>query len=84
MFWEDRLIQAIEESPNVEWKDYKSAKSVFKNITIELSKFMWYKYDQLDDITLVVAQYKPNDYDITKDFSEHISDELVTEWNWDS
>jgi len=82
MFWEQRLIDAIEQSPNMPWKDYKTAKWVFKNITIELSRFMWYKQLQLDDITLAIVQYKPSDYDIANDFSEDISDDFVTEWNW--
>jgi hypothetical protein len=40
MFLEDRLQKTIENSPNINGKDYKSARSVFNNITIELSKFM--------------------------------------------
>lgn len=82
MFGEQRLMDAIENAPEIQWKPYKTAKSVFKNITIELSKFMGYKFTQLDDITLVTVQYKPEDYDITKDFSEDLSDDFVTEWNW--
>jgi len=82
MFGEQRLIDAIEQSPDMEWKSYKTAKGVFKNITIELSKFMWYKHSQLDDVTLAVVQYKPDDYDIANDFSEDLSDDFVTEWNW--
>lgn len=81
-FGENRLIQAIETSPNAKWKWYKTATSVFNNITIELSKFMWYKHFQVDDITLVTIQYKPKDYDLNNDFSEKISEELITEWNW--
>lgn|GEM_PF-1221052 len=45
---------------------------------------MGYKHTQLDDITLAVIQYKPDDYDITKDYSESLPKELVTEWNWDN
>lgn len=82
MFGEQRLIDAIEQSPEMTGKPYKTAKWVFKNITIELSKFMWYKYTQLDDITLAVVQYKPEDYDIANDFSENLSEDFVTEWNW--
>ena len=82
MFWEDRLIKSIEQSPNMEGKNYKTANSVYNNITINLSKFMWYKPVQLDDVTLSVIQYKPEDYIKEKDFSEKIPDDLVTEWNW--
>ncbi len=82
MFGEERLLEAIESAPTMEGKDYKTAKSVFKNITIELSKFMGYKHTQLDDITLVTVHYKPENYDITKDFEEDIPDSLITEWNW--
>ncbi len=56
LFWENRLEEAINNAPNVEWKKYKSSRSVFNNITINLSKFMWYKHIQLDDITLAVIQ----------------------------
>ncbi len=82
MFGERRLMNAIEGSPNIKLKDYKSAKWIFKNITIELSKFMWYKHTQLDDITLVVIEYKSKDYNILEDFSEDIPEDLITEWNW--
>jgi hypothetical protein len=40
MFGEDRLVEAIEKAPNVPNKKYKSSRSIFNNITIELSKFM--------------------------------------------
>ena len=82
MFWEERLIQAINNAPEIPWKDYKSAQSVFNNITIKLSQFMGYNPVQLDDITLVVIQYKPKDYDKTRDYSPKIPEEIITEWNW--
>jgi serine phosphatase RsbU (regulator of sigma subunit) len=81
MFWEERLIQAIKNAPNIKNKDYKSARSVFNNITIKLSQFMWYKYKQFDDITLVTIQYKPKDYDESIDYKE-IPKDMITEWNW--
>jgi hypothetical protein len=40
MFLEDRLEECIQNAPNMNGKDYKTARSVFNNITIELSKFM--------------------------------------------
>jgi serine phosphatase RsbU (regulator of sigma subunit) len=83
MFGEERLLKAIENAPEAHGKTYKTAKSVFKNITIELSKFMGYKYTQLDDITLAVIHYKGDDYDISKDYEDKISEDLITEWNWE-
>ena len=82
LFWENRLEEAINQAPNMKDKWYKSARSVFNNITINLSKFMWYKYIQLDDITLTVIQYKTDDFDKTIDFQEEISKDFITEWNW--
>lgn len=82
MFLEERLVKAIDNSPNIKWKDYKSARSVFNNITIELSKFMWYKPTQLDDVTLWVIHYKPKDFDILSDYKADIPDDYITEWNW--
>lgn len=82
MFGEERLMETIEKSPNIKTKDYKSAISVFNNITITLSKFMWYKFTQFDDITLIVLQYKTKDYNKENDFSLEIPDDFITEWNW--
>lgn len=83
MFWEDRLIKSIENSPEmiINWVHKKTARWVFNNITIELSKFMWYKYRQYDDITLVVAHY--NNWEIIEnDFAEIIPEEFISERNW--
>lgn len=82
LFWENRLEEAINNAPNMEWKKYKSSRSVFNNITINLSKFMWYKHVQLDDITLAVIQYKTEDYKKDEDFPEEISKDFITDWNW--
>jgi len=82
LFWENRLEEAINNAPNVEWKKYKSSRSVFNNITINLSKFMWYKHIQLDDITLAVIQYKTEDYKKEDDFPEVINKDFITDWNW--
>jgi hypothetical protein len=43
---------------------------------------MGYKAVQLDDITLVVIQYKPEDYDKKLDYDNKIDESLITEWNW--
>ena len=82
MFWEDRLVEAISKAPNMKWKNYKTAKSVYNNITIKLSQFMWYNPLQLDDITLAVIQYKPEDYIEENDYSTDIPEEMITQWNW--
>jgi hypothetical protein len=36
----------------------------------------------MDDITLVVVDYKSEDYNSSLDYPEHISKELITEWDW--
>lgn len=81
MFGEQRLIEAIEKSPTIPWAGIKTARWVFNNITIELSKFLWYKHKQYDDITLVVIHYNWWKT-INNDFSEEISKDFITEWNW--
>lgn len=84
MFWEDRLMQAIESAPNQDWENHKSASTVFNNITIELSKFMWYKYIQLDDITLVSMHYKDISLwlSVENNINKEIPSEFITEWKW--
>jgi serine phosphatase RsbU (regulator of sigma subunit) len=83
-FWEMRVINAIEKSSNMIWKNFKTARWVFNNISVELSKFMWYKHNQVDDITLVVIQYKSKDYEENNDFSDSILEDksIMTEWRW--
>jgi serine phosphatase RsbU (regulator of sigma subunit) len=82
MFWEDRLIESINKAPNVENQKYKSARSVFNNITIDLSQFMWYKHTQLDDISLAVLHYKWENFSKSSDFPEEIKEDFITEWSW--
>ncbi|MDP5038924.1 MAG: serine/threonine-protein phosphatase [Candidatus Gracilibacteria bacterium] len=82
MFGEDRLVKAIENAPNVNGKEFKSATSIFNNVTIELSKFMGYKHKQFDDITLAVVHYRGEEL-IENDFSKEIHKDFITEWNWD-
>lgn len=80
MFGEEKLMRAIEEAPLVWW--IKTARSIFKHISMQLSKFMGYKFIQLDDITLVTVQYKSEKYIPDLDVSEELEEELITEWNW--
>lgn len=61
----------------------KTARSVFKNISINLSKFMGYKHIQLDDITLLTIQYTSSEYNKEKDCSIELEEDFITEWNWD-
>ncbi len=82
MFWENLLQRTIEEAPNISWEKYKSARTMFNHISIELSKFMGYKYTQLDDITLTTIEYKDTDYDITNDIPLEIHKDFITEWKW--
>jgi len=82
MFWEDRLVQAIEKTETEKNKQHKSAQNVFNRITIELSKFMWYNFIQLDDITLAVIQYKSKNSDKTEGEYKKVKDDFITQWNW--
>lgn len=52
MFGIDRLVQTVQQCRT------KNAYAIFKHITIELSRFMGYKYRQFDDITLIVVRYR--------------------------
>lgn len=81
MFGEEKLMRAIEEAPLVWW--VKTARSIFKHISMQLSKFMGYKFVQLDDITLVTVQYKSEKYIPELDISVELEEELITEWNWE-
>lgn len=81
MFWETRLKESIEKAPNLPGTDIKTARSVFNNITIDLSKFMWYKHVQLDDVTLVVIHYKW-DQIIENDIPAEIPKDFITERDW--
>lgn len=83
MFGEQRLINAIERSPNIPGGKYKSSRSVFNNITIELSQFMWYKHVQLDDVTLATIHYKTPEHNSNKDYAEDIGDDFITERSWE-
>jgi len=43
---------------------------------------MGYKHIQLDDITLVVAHYRGEAYNIEEDKEQNIPEDLITEWHW--
>ena len=82
MFWEQRLMDSITNAPNNESWKYKSASNIFNNITIDLSKFMWYKFTQLDDVTLGVLHYKWCDKNDKKNEHKEIGNDFITEWSW--
>ncbi|MBW7954217.1 SpoIIE family protein phosphatase [Candidatus Gracilibacteria bacterium] len=82
MFGEQRLMDSILKSPILPGLGIKTATGVFNNLTIDISKFMGYKYRQFDDITLVVIHYK-GDQKIEQDFPKEIPNDFITEWNWD-
>ena len=82
MFGEDFLVRTIEESPVIGSHDIKTARSIFKNISIALSKFMGYKHVQLDDVTLVTIQYESPEYVRADDCSEEMWEDFITEWKW--
>lgn len=54
LFGVDHIIEAIIKS------ETKTAESIFKAITIDLSAFMGYKHKQYDDITLIVTRFLPD------------------------
>lgn len=78
LFWVDRIVESIMKCGK------RDALSIFKQITIDLSAFMWYKHKQYDDITLVVARYVPgnNPWTTTSTLPDEISFSHLTEWNW--
>lgn len=82
MFGERLLISAIEDAPDIGTNKIKTARSIFKNISIQLSKFMGYKYIQLDDITLATVQYVSPEYNKDEDCTEEMESDFVTEWKW--
>ncbi len=82
MFGEELLVKAIEESPNIDTVGLKTARSIFKNISVSLSQFMGYQHIQLDDITLVTIQYISPDYKKENDCSEEMGEDFITEWKW--
>lgn len=83
MFGEELLIKTIENSPTIGIEKIKTARSIFKNISISLSQFMWYKHVQLDDITLVTIQYISPDYKKQEDCEENMTWDFITDWKWE-
>lgn len=75
MYGIDRLMSLIEKT----W--IKTAQWVYNEITIDLSRWMWYNHKQFDDITLIVMHYKW-DQIIENNAITVIPEENITEWKW--
>ncbi len=78
LFGIDRLVESIMKLP------VRSAGNIFRQITIDLSAFMWYKHKQFDDVTLFVAKLLwPDEKGSTlNDIPSKIDVSNITEWNW--
>ena len=59
-------------------------KTVFRQLTIDLSAFMGYNHIQYDDITLAVVGFSAdsNEAVIQTNISQKIDPSSITEWNW--
>lgn len=75
MFGIDRLLDVIEKTSD------KSARGVFNQVTIELSRFMGYKHRQFDDITLIAVEFRTADAESKA--PKEVPSSMITEWNWD-
>lgn len=75
MFGIDRLLDVIEKTSD------KSARGVFNQVTIELSRFMGYKHRQFDDITLIAVEFRM--VDTESEAPKEVPSSMITEWNWD-
>ncbi len=78
LFWVDRIVESVMKC------DQKNASTIFQQITIDLSAFMWYKHVQYDDITLAVVRYIPfpEKGATYGDIANKIDVSHITEWNW--
>jgi hypothetical protein len=43
---------------------------------------MGYNHIQMDDITLVVAHYRGEEYNINEDKEIPLAEDFITEWKW--
>lgn len=78
LFGVDRIVESIMKCGK------RDAATIFQQITIDLSAFMWYKHKQYDDITLIVSRYLPGSAPGTtmSTIPDTINFSHVTEWNW--
>lgn len=80
LFGVDRITQSIMNLDPIS----RNPENVFRQLTLDLSAFMWYKYIQYDDITFaVIWQTSPWEKSIIMtDIPSHIDKTIITEWNW--
>lgn len=78
LFGVDRMVESIMKL------DVRTPESVFRQLTLDLSAFMWYRHIQYDDITLAVVWYNPEDTPTMTlmDIPGRIDPASITEWNW--
>lgn len=80
LFGVDRITESILKlSPEI-----RNPENVFRQITLDLSTFMGYKYKQFDDITLAVVGCTPpgETSRLMTDLQNSIDKSSITEWNW--
>lgn len=80
LFGVDRIVESVMKLA----EPIRNTENIFRQITIDLSAFMWYKHKQYDDITLAVVGFAENEQDseIITNISETIESTSITEWNW--
>lgn len=78
LFGIDRIVESVMKCGR------RDASTIFQQLTIDLSAFMWYKHKQFDDITLIVARYASNSntWTTTTTVPDSINTAHITEWNW--
>lgn len=78
LFGVDRIIESIMKI------EVKTAENIFRKLTIDLSSWMWYKYTQFDDISLVIVENNGTGKTSNTLLNIHhnIDNSNITEWNW--
>jgi serine phosphatase RsbU (regulator of sigma subunit) len=78
LFGVDRIVESVMKCGR------RDAPTIFQQLTIDLSSFMWYKHKQYDDITLIVARYAWTipEWTTTTSLPDGINFSHITEWNW--
>ena len=62
----------------------KNPENIFRQLTIDLSSWMWYKCKQYDDISIAIVGYNIEWQLATTllDVHTRIDPTMITEWNW--
>jgi serine phosphatase RsbU (regulator of sigma subunit) len=76
LFGIDKMVESILKVPE------KTADDIFRQITVDLSAFMWYKHKQYDDISLFIARYTWVEGVTYTNAQDAIGPTNITEWNW--